>query len=82
MNEITLLIADDHPLFRQGVVATLSLEKDFRIIAQAADGDEAIEMIRSLKPRVAVLDVNMPGLNGQQVTHRSLLNICQRLWFC
>ena len=36
MNEITLLIADDHPLFRQGVVDTLSLEKDFRIIAQAA----------------------------------------------
>ena len=67
MNEITLLIADDHPLFRQGVVGTLSLEKDFQIIAQAADGDEAIELIRSLKPRVAVLDVNMPGLNGQQV---------------
>ena len=70
MNEITLLIADDHPLFRQGVVDTLSLEKDFQIIAQAADGDEAIELIRSLKPRVAVLDVNMPGLNGQQVTHQ------------
>ena len=38
MNEITLLIADDHPLFRQGVVDTLSLEKDFRILAQAANG--------------------------------------------
>ncbi|HLA08597.1 MAG TPA: response regulator transcription factor [Anaerolineales bacterium] len=70
MNEITLLIADDHPLFRQGVVDALSLEKDFRIIAQAADGNEAIELIRSLKPQVAVLDVNMPGLNGQQVTHQ------------
>jgi len=69
MNEITLLIADDHPLFRQGVVDTLSFEKDFRIIAQAADGDEAIELIRSLRPKVAILDVNMPGMNGQQVTH-------------
>src|ERR671913_230938 len=70
MNEITLLIADDHPLFRQGVVDTLSLEEDFRIVGQASNGTEAIERIRALKPRVAVLDVNMPGLNGQQVTHQ------------
>src|SRR5215211_204535 len=70
MNEITLLIADDHPLFRQGVVDTLALEADFQIVAQAADGTEAIELIRSLKPKVAVLDVNMPGMNGQQVTHQ------------
>lgn len=70
MNEITLLIADDHPLFRQGVVDTLSFEKDFKIIGQAADGKEAIDLIRSLKPKVAVLDVNMPNLNGQQVTHQ------------
>jgi len=55
MNEITLLIADDHPLFRQGVVDTLSFEKDFRIIGQAANGDEAIELIRSLKPKVPFL---------------------------
>lgn len=70
MNEITLLIADDHPLFRQGVVDTLSFEKDFQIIAQAANGDEAIELIRSHRPKVAILDVNMPGMNGQQVTHQ------------
>ena len=70
MNEITLVVADDHPIFRQGVVDTLSLENDLRIIAQAANGDEAIELIRSLKPKVAILDVNMPGMNGQQVTHQ------------
>ena len=70
MNEITLLIADDHPLFRQGVVDTLSLEEDFRIVGQASNGTEAIERIRSLRPKVAILDVNMPGLNGQQVTHQ------------
>ena len=70
MKEITLLVADDHPLFRQGVVEALTLEKDFRIIAQASDGDEAIALIRSLKPMVAVLDINMPGMNGQQVTHQ------------
>jgi len=70
MNEITLLVADDHPLFRQGVVDALSLEKDFTVIAQASNGDEAIEQIRAHKPMVAVLDVNMPGKNGQQVTHQ------------
>lgn len=70
IKEITLLVADDHPLFRQGVVDALSLEKDFNVIAQASNGDEAIEQIRALKPMVAVLDVNMPGKNGQQVTHQ------------
>ncbi len=70
MNEITLIVADDHPLFRQGVVDALSLERDFRVLAQASDGDEALEQILSLKPNVAILDVNMPGLNGQQLTHR------------
>lgn len=70
MKEITLIVADDHPLFRQGVVDALSLEKDFRILAQAANGEEAINQIRALKPLVAVLDVNMPEMNGQQVTHQ------------
>ena len=70
MKEITLLIADDHPLFRQGVVDALSLEKDFNVIAQVSNGEDAINQIRDLKPMVAVLDVNMPGMNGQQVTHQ------------
>ncbi len=70
MKEITLIVVDDHPLFRQGVVDALSLEKDFKILAQASDGKEAISLIRTLKPMVAVVDVNMPGMNGQQVTHQ------------
>ena len=70
MNQITLLIVDDHPLFRQGVVDALSLEPDMRIIAQSADGDEALELIRTKKPTIAVLDVNLPGMNGQQITHQ------------
>ena len=69
MNQITLLIVDDHPLFRQGVVDALSLEPDMRIIPQTAAGDEALELIRSKKPNVAILDVNLPGMNGQQITH-------------
>jgi DNA-binding NarL/FixJ family response regulator len=69
MNQITLLVVDDHPLFRQGVVDALSLEHDMRIVAQSADGDDALELIRTKKPAIAILDVNLPGMNGQQITH-------------
>ena len=70
MDEIRLVVVDDHPLFRQGVVDALSLEPDMTVIGQASNGEEAFELIRSLKPDIAVLDVNLPELNGQQITHR------------
>ncbi len=69
MDKITLIVVDDHPLFRQGVVDTLSLEPDMRVVAQSASGDEALALIREKQPDIAVLDVNLPGLNGQQVTY-------------
>lgn len=70
MEKIKLVVVDDHPLFRQGVADALSLEPDMEVIGQASGGQEALEMIRSLKPDIAVLDVNLPDMNGQQVTHR------------
>jgi len=70
MKKITLLIVDDHPLFRQGVVDALTMESDLKVVGQSASGSDALELIRSLKPAVAVLDVNLPGLNGQQITHQ------------
>lgn len=74
MKEITLLIVDDHPLFRQGVADALSLEHGMRIVGQSADGEEALELIRTTKPTIAVLDVNLPGMNGQQITHQVTQN--------
>jgi DNA-binding NarL/FixJ family response regulator len=71
MKKITLLIVDDHPLFRQGVVDALNLEPDFKVVGQSPSGSEALELIRSLAPVVAVLDVNLPGINGQQITHQA-----------
>jgi DNA-binding NarL/FixJ family response regulator len=68
MNEITIAIIDDHPLFRQGVADALSLQPDFSIVAQASDGEEGLELIRAIEPRVAIIDVNLPGMNGQQIT--------------
>jgi len=71
MKKITLLIIDDHPLFRQGVVDSLTLESDMKVLGQAANGDDGLSLIRSLKPAVAVLDVNLPGVNGQQITRQA-----------
>jgi DNA-binding NarL/FixJ family response regulator len=68
MDEIRILVVDDHPLFRQGVIDTLSLEPGFSIVGEAMDGEEGLSLIRQLHPHVAVVDVNLPGLNGQQVT--------------
>lgn len=70
MAEIKIVVVDDHPLFRQGVVDALSLEPDIEVVGQAAGGKEALEMIRELRPDIAVLDVNLPDMNGQQVTYR------------
>ncbi|MFZ5857410.1 MAG: response regulator transcription factor [Chloroflexota bacterium] len=69
MKKITLLIVDDHPLFRQGVVDSLSLEADMTILGQAASGEEGLEMVRALKPQIALMDINLPGMNGQQIAH-------------
>lgn len=70
MNPISIIIIDDHPIFRQGVVDSFSLEPDLNIIGQASDGVEGLRLIRELGPQVAVVDVNLPGLNGQQVVRQ------------
>ncbi|GER81146.1 MAG: DNA-binding response regulator [Anaerolineae bacterium] len=69
MKKISLLVVDDHPLFRQGVVDTLTLEADMDVLGQASSGEEALRLVRELRPQVVVMDINMPGLNGLQITH-------------
>lgn len=68
MSNITIVVVDDHPIFRQGVIDTLSLERDFTIVGEAASGEEGLQLIRDLQPHVAIIDVNLPEINGQQVT--------------
>ena len=70
MQEVTIVVVDDHPLFRQGVVNILSLESGFKVVGQAENGTNALSLIRTLRPQIAVMDVNLPGKNGQQVTRR------------
>lgn len=68
MAKITVVVVDDHPIFRQGVVDAFSLEKDFHVLGQASSGNEALDMINKLKPQIAIVDVNLPNFNGQQIT--------------
>lgn len=67
---IRLVIADDHALLRQGIKNVLSLESDFDVVGEAADGDEAMRAVDDLKPDILLLDVNMPHMNGLEVTRR------------
>ncbi len=69
MEPITVVVIDDHPLFRQGVADALSIDARLKVVGQAAHGERGLELIQSLRPRVAVVDVNLPGMNGQQITH-------------
>ena len=63
-DKIRILIADDHPMFREGVTQTLSGEKDFTIIGQASSGKETFELAGELLPDVLLLDITMPDENG------------------
>jgi DNA-binding NarL/FixJ family response regulator len=73
MDPIQIIVVDDHPLFRQGVVDSLSMEGDFDILGQTDNGEKGLELIRKYKPHVAVVDVNLPGINGQQITKQARL---------
>lgn len=68
---IRILIADDHALLREGIKNVLELESDFDIVAEAGDGEEALEKIIKFQPDVALLDINMPHLSGPEVTRRA-----------
>ncbi|MDP4092187.1 MAG: response regulator transcription factor [Bacillota bacterium] len=63
---IRILIADDHNMVRQGLKQILELERDFTVVAQAANGAEAVKLAREYKPDIVLMDINMPGTNGLQ----------------
>ncbi|HZP16464.1 MAG TPA: response regulator transcription factor [Terriglobales bacterium] len=69
---ITVLLVDDHSLVRRGFRRMLEDEPDIRVVGEASDGKEAIELARSLKPQVVVMDCALPEINGLQATRRIL----------
>ena len=69
---VRVLIADDHPLFREGMRGRLDRVADVAVVGEAASGDEAVELARELAPDVILMDIKMPGLNGIEATREIL----------
>jgi DNA-binding NarL/FixJ family response regulator len=63
-----IIVADDHPLFRAALVATLSGCSNFEVVGEAANGQEALELCRLLKPEFVLMDVRMPQMDGLEAT--------------
>lgn len=67
---IDILLVDDHAMFRAGIKALIEAEDRLRVVGEAADGDEAVDRVRELKPDIVIMDLSMPGANGLEATRR------------
>ncbi len=65
---LTLFLADDHAIFREGLRALFQAQADLRVVGEAADGLKTVELLMALKPDVVLMDVTMPGLGGIEAT--------------
>jgi len=66
----SLLLVDDHAMFRAGIRALLETEERFEVVGEASSGEEAIDRVREVRPDVVVMDLSMPGTNGLEATRR------------
>jgi DNA-binding NarL/FixJ family response regulator len=69
---IRILTVDDHPLLRKGIAALVNIEPDMKLVAEASNGQEAIEKFRSHRPDLILMDLQMPGVNGLEAIERIL----------
>lgn len=70
MKQYKIVIADDHPLAREGIRSVLESDESFLIIGEATDGQEALELCKELQPDLLLLDINMPKLNGLEAVRK------------
>lgn len=61
---IRIVVVDDHPIIREGIVANLALQPDMKVVGQSGDGGEALPLLRQILPDILVLDLRMPGMDG------------------
>jgi two-component system nitrate/nitrite response regulator NarL len=66
-NPVKILIVDDHPTLRKGLMQLINLEDDLRVIGEAGNGEEALERAKTLKPDLILLDLNLPVMNGFEI---------------
>src|SRR5690242_19987239 len=69
-SKIRIVVADDHPIFRDGLCRLLALEEDFQVVAQASDGREVLDVLQLHEPDILLLDLKMPGLDGLATLQR------------
>ena len=69
-SKIRIVVADDHPIFRDGLCKLLALEEDFEVVAQAQDGRQVLEVLQQSEPDILLLDLKMPGLDGLATLQR------------
>lgn len=72
MNIYTIIIADDHSIFLKGLALMLNEVSEFKVIGEASNGEELIQLLQSSKPDVVITDIKMPGMNGIEATKKSL----------
>jgi DNA-binding NarL/FixJ family response regulator len=68
MAKTSIMLVDDHPLFRQGLRRVLEAEEDLEVIMEVADGEEGLRLAKQLLPNVVIMDINLPRMNGLQAT--------------
>jgi len=69
-SKIRIVVADDHPIFRDGLCKLLALEEDFQVVAQASDGRQVLDVLQQFEPDILLLDLKMPGLDGLATLQR------------
>jgi DNA-binding NarL/FixJ family response regulator len=69
-SKIRIVVADDHPIFRDGLCRLLALEEDFEVVAQAQDGRQVLDVLQQHEPDILLLDLKMPGLDGLATLQR------------
>ncbi|MDY6892746.1 MAG: response regulator transcription factor [Chloroflexota bacterium] len=70
MNKISVVLADDHALVREGTRSLLEAEQDIEVVGEAGDGEEAVTLVAKLRPNVVLMDIAMPKINGIEATRQ------------